>query len=153
MYLISACLLGVRCKYNGGHNYHPGIKKLNVPFCPLCPEQLGGLPTPRTAAELKGGDGFALLAGEARVLCKDGHDLSDSFKKGAEQTLYIAKLLGIKKAILKEGSPSCGLKTIKDGSFQGISRAGPGVTAALLLKEGFEVYSEKDLEYIVKNRF
>lgn len=145
MYLISACLIGMCSKYNGGHNYHPGVRAFAPYLCPVCPEQLGGMSTPREPAEIEGGDGFDVIHGRARVILRDGVDVTHLFMRGAGETLNAVLLCGIKKAILKDGSPSCGIGYIKDGTFQGISRKGVGVTTAYLHRHGIEVYNEKIL--------
>jgi uncharacterized protein YbbK (DUF523 family) len=144
--LVSACLLGVNCKYNGGNNKNTDIEKLlaSGEALPVCPEQLGGLPTPRPAAEITGGTGADVLDGKARVLNKEGKDVTEYFTKGAYETLKIARLTGAKKAVLKSKSPSCGCKTIYDGSFTGKLIKGSGVTAELLRRNGIEVTEEKD---------
>ncbi len=145
MILISACLLGVNCRYDGCNNLWERAAELCATYrvLPLCPEQLGGLPTPRIPAEIQGGDGYAVLQGEARVLTQEGKDVSTAFLKGAKETLFLAKMQGVKTAILKEGSPSCGSKRIHDGTFSGTMCEGNGVTAALLKKNGIKVDSEK----------
>ncbi|MFP7754611.1 DUF523 domain-containing protein [Thermodesulfobacteriota bacterium B35] len=124
--LVSACLTGLCTRYDGGsrpsaecrhllHRYH---------WIPVCPEQLGGLPTPRTAADLVGGDGFAVLAGTARVIDRQGTDRTEQFLRGARQVLAIARAQDIRLALLKARSPSCGV------------RPRTGITAALLLQNG-----------------
>ena len=131
--LASACLLGLRTRYDGGTKPHPdclaalACRHTPCPVVPLCPEQLGGLPTPRPPAMLLGGDGFAVLDGRARVLDIHGRDLSAAFIRGAEQALAAARMLDIRIAWLKSGSPSCG--------------GGPrfGVTAALLARAGLDL--------------
>lgn len=103
---------------------------------PLCPEQLGGLPTPRLESQIVGGDGQDVLAGKAKVLMRDGKDVTYNFLRGAEETLKLAQLIGVKKAILKQGSPSCGFGEIyRDKKII----KGRGVTAALLAKERIEI--------------
>ncbi|MBM7616377.1 DUF523 domain-containing protein [Alkaliphilus hydrothermalis] len=146
MILVSACLLGVNCKYTGGNNLKKElIEKLQKKgIVPICPEQLGGLATPRPPAEIQGGDGASVLAGKGKVLRNDGKDVTEEFIKGAEETLKIAEVLGIKEAVLKAKSPSCGNKLIYDGSFAGNKIKGHGVTAALLASKGIKVYSEED---------
>ena len=127
--LVSACLVGLSCRYDGKtKTSQPCLKALaGKVWVPVCPEQLGGLPTPRTAARLTGGDGFQVLNGTAKVMTRDGLDLSAQFIKGARQVLYIAKALSITQAYLKARSPSCGSSTVA------------GVTAALLLENGIQV--------------
>jgi len=129
IYLVSACLLGLKTRYDG--RVLPGEARgkalEGVISIPVCPEQLGGLPTPRVAADLEGGDGHDVLACRARVITRDGHDVTESFILGARQVLAIARQQPVEGVILKARSPSCGLSpTI-------------GVTAALLREEGYEV--------------
>lgn len=146
MILISACLLGINCKYNGKNNLKENIiKKLgNKNIIPICPEQLGGLSTPRLPAEIKGGSGKDVLKGQAKVVTNDETDVTEEFVKGAYETLKIAKKLGIKKAILKTRSPSCGLGEIYDGNFKGTLTEGSGVTTDLLKENKIKIYSEED---------
>lgn len=139
--LVSACLAGVRCRYDGEACADPEVVRLvrEGRALPVCPEQLGGLSTPRSAAEVRGGDGQDVLAGRARVVTREGQDVTDAFLRGARETLRLARLAGSQRAILKARSPSCGLGQIRDGSFQGGLRQGDGVAAALLKREGIEV--------------
>lgn len=137
MKLCSACLLGLKCRYNGESK--PNIKVINwvakETLIPVCPEQLGGLPTPRKPAEQNG----------IKVITADGDDLTSNFVKGAELVLEVAKLYNIKSAILKQRSPSCGCGQIYDGTFSGTIIDGDGVTAKLLKENGIEVLTEDDL--------
>jgi len=159
MILVSACLLGVNCKYTGGNNLKKELLEelQKKGIVPVCPEQLGGLATPRLPAEIQGGDGASVLQGKGKVIRNDGIDVTDEFIRGAEETLKIAEALGIKAAVLKAKSPSCGNKLIYDGSFAGRKIEGQGVTAALLISKGIKVYSEEDygkqeeLEKLEKN--
>ncbi|ABW19375.1 DUF523 domain-containing protein [Alkaliphilus oremlandii] len=146
MVLISGCLIGVNCKYNGKHNLREEILTHfnGENLAPICPEQLGGLTTPRLPAEIQGGDGKDVLHGRAKVVRSDGVDVTEEFIKGANETLKIAKSLGITKAILKAKSPSCGAGKIYDGSFSDIIIDGDGVTTALLKENGIEVYSDEE---------
>jgi uncharacterized protein YbbK (DUF523 family) len=141
--LISACLLGVNCKYNGNNNniedIHKYIKGVN--FIPVCPEQLGGLTTPRLPSEIQA---------EGIVVSKEGKDVTSEFMTGAEETLRIAKLSHCKYAIMKERSPSCGSSQIYDGSFQGNVKLGEGVAVALLKKHGVVVFSEENYKELFK---
>ncbi|MDK2902775.1 MAG: hypothetical protein PWP48_1928 [Clostridiales bacterium] len=141
MYIVSACLAGVNCKYNGGHNADPRIKKLieEGKAIPICPEQLGGLTTPRRPAEIKGGTGSDVLIGKARVIDADGLDVTEAFVKGAQEVLKLARLAKANKAILKAKSPSCGCGFIYDGSFSGKLIEGNGVTAQILIDNGIEI--------------
>ena len=111
---------------------------------PVCPEQLGGLPTPRSACEIINGDGHGVLKGTAEVRDKNGVNKTAQFLLGAQETYEIAKRSGIKLAILKSRSPSCGNGQIYDGSFTGRLTAGDGVTAALLKDKGIRVISDED---------
>ena len=141
--LVSACLLGINCRYNGSNVYDDSllsrIKEYDLIPIPICPEQLGGLPTPRECCEIVGGDGFDVLKGKAKVISRSGKDLTEYFVRGAYETLKIAKLLNVKKAIMKNFSPSCGCGKIYDGTFSGKKKKGWGVTSALLLLNGVEV--------------
>lgn len=112
----------------------------------ICPEELGGLSTPRAPSEITGGSGEDVLGGEATVLTKDGSNLTSQLVKGAHEVLRIAESVGAGRAILRLRSPSCGKGWIYDGTFTGTLREGNGVTAALLLRSGFEVFTEEDLE-------
>lgn len=137
MKLCSACLLGIKCRYDGRDAInHKVIMLLKTEILiPVCPEQLGGLPTPRETAEIRNG----------KVITKSGRDLTENFKRGAKETLKIAKLLDVKEALLKQGSPSCGCGRVYDGTFSGKIIKGDGITAALLKKHGIKVTTEEDL--------
>ncbi len=152
MLLVSACLLGLKTKYNGGHNYFPEILALGkeVPLVPCCPEQLGGLATPRPAAEIQGGCGIDVLAGRAKVCTLSGEDRTEAFLRGARETLLLANTLGIKGALLKARSPSCGNEQIYDGSFSGQTKDGAGVATALLQEKGVHVFNEEQLSELNK---
>jgi len=128
--LISACLLGLATRYDGKILLEPEVEFLKERYLlvPVCPEQLGGLPTPRPGAEILEGDGLAVLSGKARVLNLEGEDVTEAFVQGAREVLKICRALGIRRAFLKARSPSCGLYPKL------------GVTAALLLSEGLEVF-------------
>ncbi len=138
--LVSACLLGIGCRYDGKEKANDRVLKLlndpDVVLIPVCPEQLGGLPTPRIASE-RSGD---------RVINQAGEDVTAQYWKGAEAALKMAELYGCKKAILKERSPSCGCGAIYDGSFSRQTIPGNGVTAELLLNQGIVVLGESKLE-------
>jgi uncharacterized protein YbbK (DUF523 family) len=143
--LVSACLMGVPCRFDGRHNRIPEVQQLVMEgkAIPVCPEQMGGLSTPRLPAEIVGGDGDDVLDGTAKVINSQGEDVTMAFIRGAEEALRIAKTVGATEAILKERSPSCGSCMIYDGTFQGVKQAGQGVTAALLRRNGIEVESEE----------
>lgn len=142
--VASACLLGVQCRYDGGHRLDDKVVAISEKekLILLCPEQLGGLSIPRPPAEIVGGDGDDVLDGMARVVDKEGKDVTEEFLKGARESLRITKVVGAKKAIMKEKSPSCGMhKIYRDG----ILVSGKGVLTALLLREGIKVISNEEL--------
>lgn len=140
MYIVSACLAGVDCKYSGGNNYNEKIEKLvkEGKAVLVCPEQLGGLKTPRDPSEQQGD----------KVVTDKGIDVTNEYNKGAIETLKIAKMCGADTAILKSRSPSCGCGEIYDGTFSGTKIAGDGVTTKLLLENGIKVISSDDLDNI-----
>ena len=135
MILVSACLCGVNCKYNGKNNLNEEMLELlkTGEALLICPEQMGGLETPRRPSEIR------IINGETKVFMDDGRDVTDNYKKGAEEVLRLAKELNINKAILRKKSPSCGCGEIYDGTFTGTLTKGNGITAALLLDNGIEV--------------
>lgn len=134
MYIVSACLAGLCCRYDGGDNADERVIDLisEGKAVPVCPEQLGGLPTPRPPAEIVNG----------QVLTQNGVDVTGQFVRGAEESLKLAKMLGIKKAILKARSPSCGSAGIYDGTFSGKLIDGDGIFASMLRNEGIEIETE-----------
>lgn len=142
MYLVSACLAGINCRYDGKSSAVDGVVELvnQGKAIPVCPEQLGGLTTPRSSCEL------VPSPGGRRIVNREGIDRTAEFQLGAERTLAIAKALGIKKAILKSKSPSCGCGQIYDGSFSAQLASGNGMAAELLLCNGIEVLPETELE-------
>lgn len=142
--LASACLLGINCRYNGKNSLNEKVLSyVSGRFVlPVCPEQLGGLPTPRSPNYIKDGSGLEVLERRARVVNADGVDVTENFIRGAEEVLALAKRFGVKKAIMKSGSPSCGVGWISVGETR---REGDGVTTALLRREGILVKSEEDL--------
>ncbi|HNX28682.1 MAG TPA: DUF523 domain-containing protein [Syntrophomonadaceae bacterium] len=146
MKIISACLCGVNCKYNGSNNYIPHLKELaeKEEWLLLCPETIGGLPVPRLAYEIRGGTGIDVIAGYARVVDANGRDLTEFFLNGAYKVLVMAKNAGVDCAVLKSRSPSCGAGRIYDGSFKSILTDGDGVTAALLKLHNINVVNEED---------
>lgn len=138
MKLVSGCLCGIHCRHDGGTKEREEIVRLvrQGVAVPVCPEQLGGLPTPRPAAEIDGGDGHDVLAGRAQVLTRDGLDVTEEFVRGAHEVLRLAREMNADEVILKSRSPSCGVDVIvRDGE----AAAGDGVTAALLRREGIRV--------------
>ncbi len=137
--LISACLLGVACRYDGQSKpYDLGNLKENFNLIPFCPEIYGGLPTPRPPGEIQGD----------RVMNVKGEDVTNQYLKGAEEALRLAKLFNVKFALLKEKSPSCGKERIYDGTFSKTLTNGDGVTAGLLKRAGLQVFGESELEKI-----
>jgi len=136
--LVSACLMGLCTRYDGGHNENKAVLALmdRHVLIPACPEQLGGLPTPRVPCEQVG----------LQVLSKEGRDCTGAFVLGAELALQTFDLCGCEAAILKARSPSCGKGPTYDGSFTRALADRPGVFAGMLLKRGVPVYSEEDTE-------
>lgn len=149
--IISACLCGVNCKYNGKNNLKDGVEKLlkEGKVIPVCPEQLGGMETPREPHEIVNSTALEILRGKGKVLSETYKDSTDKFVKGAYETLKIAKALGVKEAILKSNSPSCGFGIIYDGNFSGKKIRGNGITAELLQKENIKIYNEEQIEKIL----
>ena len=150
MIIVSACLLGENCKYSGGNNKSENVIKYleDKEYILVCPEQLGGLSTPRNPSEIityGNKDGNDVLSGCTKVLSNKGIDVAKNFIQGAEETLKIAKEHNAKTAILKAGSPSCGYKKIYDGTFLGNKIQGMGVTAAILNKENIALLDEDDI--------
>lgn len=142
--LISSCLLGLATRYDGRTKAvfsESDISRLSEKYelVPVCPEIYGGLPTPRTPSERVGD----------RVLMKDGTDVTENYRKGASDALVLCRILGIKKALLKARSPSCGKGEVYDGSFSGTLVSGHGVAAELLLNNGVEVYTENELDKLI----
>jgi len=137
MILVSACLAGFPCRWDGSAVPDSRVMELvkSGQALPVCPEQLGGLPTPRPPAERCGN----------RVLTRDGFDVTEQFKRGAAIVLAIAREYDCSKAILKSCSPSCGKARIHDGSFTGKLTQGNGITAGLLMKDGIEVITEEEI--------
>ena len=135
--LVSACLLGVNCKYDGKNNYSEKIIEYlkDKEIIPICPEQLGGLTTPRIPSEIR----------LDKVINKEGIDVTEYFNKGANEVLKLAKKLNIKKAVLKSKSPSCGLGKIYDGTFSNNLIDGNGICTELLIKNGIEVINSDEI--------
>ena len=140
--LISACLLGARCRYDGVSKLQPWISDLAERhiLVPVCPEQLGGLPTPRPPAE---------RLPDGRVVTREGKDVTAEYRSGAEQALALARKQGCALAVLKERSPSCGRGRIYDGTFSRTLIPGSGVAAQLLEENGIPVYGESQLEVLL----
>lgn len=148
MYLVSSCLAGINCRYNGSNSENKYVAELVKAgkAIAICPEQLAGLPTPRDCCEIVIDENS-----NKRVISKDGKDLTESFLKGAEKTLGIIKATGIKKAILQSRSPSCGCGLVYDGNFSGKLIEGNGLVTELLMKNGIEIYTENDLDKLNLN--
>lgn len=139
--LISACLLGASCRYDGASKPQPWVEELVKyhQLVPVCPEQLGGLPTPRPPAERQGD----------AVMTQAGADVTVQYRRGAEEALTMCRTLGCEAAVLKERSPSCGRGTVYDGTFTGTLTDGNGVTAELLTAHGIPVYGESRISELL----
>ncbi len=137
MIIVSACLAGLHCRYDGGEKSNDEVIRLVAEgkAIPVCPEQAGGLTTPRLPCEIVNG----------RVTRKDGVDVTAEFERGARECLALAKMTGAKEAILKAQSPSCGVDRIYDGTFSGVLVPGDGLFAALCRQEGIRLSTEEDL--------
>jgi uncharacterized protein YbbK (DUF523 family) len=144
--LVSACLLGMPTAYDGQSRRHQGVlehlRQQGLLPIPVCPEQLAGLPTPRPPCSFTSGDGATLLDGHGLLVNAEGLRQNDTFLRGAIETMHVARLAGCRKALLKERSPSCGVHRVwRNGELVD----GQGVTAALLCRNGLQVFSEEDL--------
>jgi uncharacterized protein YbbK (DUF523 family) len=156
--IISACLTGENCKYNGEHNLitEPSSKKImdgwetRGMLIPVCPEVLAGLPIPRPPAEIRDLDGFAVLETKRGVFNQDGQDLSKFLISGAIRTLNLVNKYGARVAVFKDKSPSCGVSQIYNGSFRGELKQGCGVTSALLIQNGVKLFNEEELVLAAK---
>jgi len=142
--LVSACMLGACCRYDGKSKPIIEAKRLGAllekyELIPICPEIYGGLSTPRSPSEISGD----------RVIMSDGNDATDNFKRGAKSLSDMAEALGARLALLKERSPSCGYRFIYDGSFTGRLKEGSGIFASELLSRGFAIYTEDDIDRLV----
>lgn len=138
--LVSACLLGVCCRYDGASRPHPDVLALaeRHELVPVCPEQLGGLPTPRPPAERQG-----------ERVCTRETDVTEQYRRGAEEALRLCKLMKCDAAVLKEKSPSCGAGEIYDGTFTGGLTQGNGITAELLMRHGIQVFGENGIQSLL----
>lgn len=152
MIIVSACLLGENCTYEGGNNYNQAVCDWlkGKDFMAVCPEKSAGLKIPRPPAEIKCGSGKGVLESWDKVFSQNGMDLTKEFLHGAFKILEEAEAAGATIAVLKESSPSCGVHFIYDGSFCHKKIAGQGVTAALLAREGINILSEKDIENLMQ---
>lgn len=139
--LVSACLLGENCKYNGGNNYDAKIEQLKELYdiVPICPEVFGGLPTPRIPSEIKNGN----------IINKAGKDVTYEFNKGAHKVINIVNFCHVKKALLMDRSPSCGVTKIYNGKFNGTLIDGMGYTAQLLKSKGVELYTLDTIDELI----
>lgn len=135
---VSTCLLGVHCRYDGGTKRDDALLERLKDACviPICPEMLGGLPTPRPAAHFEGGDGRAVLEGRARLVNEKGADVTEAFLLGARLALRICTLLGVARVYFKDKSPACGATLV---TIDGTRVEGKGVATAMLEREGIEV--------------
>ncbi len=153
--LISACLIGQKVRYDGRCNRirRDIIAKWQQSglLVPICPEVTGGLPTPRNPAELQPGKTASdILSGKGRILDNTGTDVTDQFVIGAKITLDLAIANNCRYGLMKEASPSCGCNYIHSGKFDGQTKIGKGITAALLQQNGIEIFSETGIEKLVK---
>lgn len=140
--IVSACLLGDKCRYDGKDNYNEKVKFLreNFNIVPVCPEVLGGMSTPRTPSEIKNNI----------VINKNGKDVTHCFKKGADSVLNVVKYLHIKKAVLVDHSPSCGVYKIHNGNFNGTLIDGEGFTTRELKRIGVQCYTIEEVEKLIE---
>ena len=141
MILVSACLVGINCKYSGGNNYNQKIFDLvkEGKAIPICPEQLGGLNTPRKPVELK------VINDKRYAIDNEGNDLTENFERGALEVLNLAKNLNINKAILQPRSPSCGVNKIYSGIFDNKLVDGNGILTELLKQNGIDVLTPNEI--------
>jgi uncharacterized protein YbbK (DUF523 family) len=141
MKLVSACLAGIPCRYDGQARGREGMTALVKAgeARTFCPETMGGLRIPRSPSEIVGGDGYDVLDGKAKVMSKDGRDVTAKFIKGAQAVLEQYRKLGAEEVLLKSKSPSCGVGRIYDGTFTGTLKPGDGVTVALLKRNHIKV--------------
>jgi len=149
--LVSACLTGTKCRYNGGHKLSPEVMGFlkGKEFISICPELLSGFSVPHPPSEIIGGNGKDVLEGNAKVVNVDGTDVTGEYIQGALLTLKSAVENSVNIAILKEKSPACGVNYIHNGKFRGELTGGNGVTAAILDKHGIKVFSEKNIDILL----
>jgi uncharacterized protein YbbK (DUF523 family) len=145
--LVSACLLGENCTYKGGNNRNPAVEEYvsRYEYILFCPEVVGGMPIPRPPCELPRGRADTVLAGTEKIFDRNGQDVSQQVLIGAEQACALCRQHHIRVAVLREGSPSCGVHRVHDGSFSGRVIPGSGITATRLRQEGVTVISEEDI--------
>ena len=147
--LISACLLGKNCRYDGGHSHIKELDDLDVDIIPVCPEEAGEMGTPRPAAEMQG-NAESILKGNGSVITNEGNDVTEKFIQGAEESLETGLIAGAKYAILKSCSPSCGIGKVYDGSFTSSLIDGEGIFAYLCRQRGIHCISSDDAKKIKK---
>ena len=147
--LVSACLLGKNCRFNGGHSHLPDLADLDVDFIPVCPEEAGNLGTPRPAAEMQG-SAENILSGIEHVLTNDGDDITEKFIQGSEKSLEKGITSGVEFAILKSRSPSCGIGEIYDGTFTHSLLEGDGIFTLLCRQSGITCVPSDDSNQIKK---
>ena len=147
--LVSACLLGKSCRYNGGHSQLTELDKMNVEWISVCPEESGGLETPRPLAEIQG-DANGILNSKGRVVTNRGENVTPEFIRGAEKSLQLGLEAGVKTAVLKSKSPSCGIGKIYDGSFKKTLKTGDGIFAHLCHENDIECISSDNINQIKK---
>lgn len=140
IYAVSACLMGINCKYNGGNNLNPAVTEFlkDKKYITICPETTGGLSCPRAASEIIK-DSYPV-----KVITEEGTDVTENFERGAAEESERMKKAGCNHAILKSKSPSCGVGMVYDGTFTGKLTYGNGITAELFLKNGIKCITEKD---------
>ena len=152
MLAVSSCLMGEFCRFNGRSCRLKEINQLTdtIPIFSICPELLGGLGTPREPAEIINGTGEDVWNGTAKVFNKAGVDVTKTFISGAERSLELVQRLPTQAILFKDGSPSCGVTKIHDGSFSGSRKSGRGVTTALLMSRQYAVFSEMQLNELLE---
>ena len=147
--LISACLLGKNCRFNGGHSQLIELDEMDVEWISVCPEESGGLGTPRPSAEMQG-SAEDIIKGKGKVLTNKGKNITSEFIRGADKSLQLGVEIGVKTAILKSNSPSCGIGKIYDGSFTKTLKTGDGIFAHLCHENDIECISSDNINQIKK---
>ena len=147
--LISACLLGKNCRYNGGHSQLTELEEIDVEWIPVCPEELGGLGTPRPSAEMQE-NAETILNGKGKIITNKGKNVTSEFIQGAEKSLQLGLGAEVKIAVLKSKSPSCGIGKIYDGSFTKSLKTGNGIFAHLCHENDIACISSDNINRIKK---